>query len=270
MTGVDTVIKYQKCFVAFLDILGFGLKVIGSQDSADKLKILVDSLKICGAFPSGSKKATNNNGKLRKIDFQNRFFSDSLLFFIRKNQSDLAQLFFVIRYLQDRLWEKGICIRGAITIGDMYWPDNSNNITVGPGLIEAYRLVSEIAIYPRIIVSEELYTYIKNKNVKADPFGGGLRAEKPDAILKDYIKQDADGVYFLDLLNSEILRTNDEELKTSSDGKFSITWNFLSESNYDDILTKVDGIIIENISSEDEKIRQKYGWLKSYLESRAV
>ena len=100
--------------------------------------------------------------------------------------------------------------------------------------------------------------------MKADPFGGGLRPENPDALLKDYIKRDADGIYFLDLLNSEILRTTDEELESSGDDKFSITWNFCSESNHEYILTKVDEIITANVASEDIKIRQKYEWLKTY------
>ena len=45
--------KYEDCFVSFLDILGFKNKVIDSQNSAETLKILIDSLNICSAFPSG-------------------------------------------------------------------------------------------------------------------------------------------------------------------------------------------------------------------------
>jgi hypothetical protein len=256
-------IEYKDCFVAFLDILGFESKVIDSQNNTGALKVLVDSLDICGAFPSGGKKKVDSQGQ-RIISVQSRFFSDTIVFFMREKPKDLAQLFFMTRYLQDRLWEKGICLRGAITLGGMHWEDSDDlNITVGPALIEAYRLESEIAIYPRIIVSEELYTYSNNDNVKADPFGGGLRPENSDALLKDYIKRDADGVYFLDLLNSEILRTNDEALE-SIDDKFSITWNFLSESNHEYMLAKVDEIIAQNLTSEDKKIRQKYEWLKNY------
>jgi hypothetical protein len=266
MANTGTTIEYQQSFVAFLDILGFRKMVIDSQNNQEILKILVDSLSICGAFPSGAKEATGSSGQRRAISIQSRFFSDTLVFFLQEKPEDIAQLFLMIRYLQDRLWEKGLCLRGAITLGGMYWEDSKDlNITVGPGLIEAHKLESEIAIYPRIIVSEELYTYINNKNIKADPFGGGLRAQKPDALLKDYIKQDADGVHFLDLLNSEILRTNDEVLESLTDGKFSITWNFLSESNHEYMLIKVDDIITENLTSENKKIRQKHEWLKSYV-----
>ena len=260
-------IEYKDCFVAFLDILGFSEKVADSQNNQETLKILIDSLSICGAFPSGGKKKVDSQGQ-RTISVQSRFFSDAVVFFMQEKPKDIAQLFFMTRYLQDRLWGKGICLRGAITLGSMHWDDYADlNITIGPALIEAHKLESEIAIYPRIIVSEDLYSYINNKNIKADPFGGGLNASHdPDALLKDYIKRDADGVYFLDLLNSEILRTNDEVLESSGDDKFSITWNFLSGSNHDYMLTKVDEIINENItSSKDEKIRQKYEWLKSYM-----
>lgn len=263
MVETDT-IEYKDCFVVFLDILGFESKVIDSQSNTGALKVLVDSLDICGAFPSGGKKEIDSQGQ-RIISVQSRFFSDSIVFFMQKKPEGISQLFFMTRYLQDRLWEKGICLRGAIALGGMHWDDSDrSNITIGPALIEAHKLESEIAIYPRIIVSEELCAYINEKNMKADPFGGGLNAShNPEALLKDYVNRDADGIYFLDLLNSEILRTNDEALE-SIDDKFSITWNFLSESNHECMLTKVDEIISQNLTSEDKKIRQKYEWLKNY------
>lgn len=263
MVDVDT-IGYKDCYVAFLDILGFSEKVADSQSNQETLKILIDSLSICGIFPSGGKKEVDSQGP-RTISVKSRFFSDSIVFIMQKKPEDVSQLFFMTRYLQDRLWEKSICLRGAITLGSMYWDDSDvSNITVGPALIEAHKLESEIAIYPRIIVSEELYAYIDSCNMRADPFGGGLNSShNPQALLKDYIKRDADGVYFLDLLNSEILRTNDEKLELFKD-KFSITWNILSESNHDHIITKIDGIIVQGLGSDDKKIKQKYEWMKNY------
>jgi hypothetical protein len=258
-TNIST-IEYKNCFVAFLDILGFKSKVIESQDSADKLKILIDSLETCRGFPSEGKKESNSSGSWRSIDIRSRSFSDTMVFFLQTNDEDIAQLFLVIRYLQDRLWEKEICLRGAITIGNMYWPNKKDNITVGPALIKAHKLESEVAIYPRIIVSQDLFGYIEREAIQAYPFG-------QSGLLKDFIRQDKDGIYFLDLLNRQITRAQDEEIKKKVDKTFSICWTEANNSNHGVMLGKVNEIINDNKTTEDEKIKQKYNWLKSYLDS---
>ncbi len=260
MEKETNMIKYQNSFIAFLDILGFKNRVIESQNSQETLKILIDSLNICGAFPSGGKKVSTASGIPRTISIQSRFFSDSIVFFMKEDSTDISQLFFIIRYLQDRLWENGICLRGAVTIGDMYWPaEEELNVTLGPGLIETYKLESEIAIYPRILVSEKLNKYIKTEIISANPFGS-------ESQLKDLIRQDNDGMYFLDLLNTNITRAEDEIL-TKIDSMFSVIWSADPGSNSLKINTIVDQLVSDNIDSEDEKTRQKYQWLKNYKDS---
>ncbi len=255
MEDIRTTFEYQESFVAFLDILGFKEKVLKSRDRAETLKLLVDSLNICGAFSSGGKKTTEDG----VIPIQSRFFSDSVVFFTKQESGNLRQLFFLVRYLQDRLWEKGICLRGAITLGEMYWPEEENEVTVGPALMKAYELEKYIAIYPRILVSQELYNYILSDKIKANPFGRS-------GELKDFIQKDGDGVYFLDLLNEKITRAQDEELIKYTQNSFAIKYAEDNGKNYSEILSKVNTIIRDNINSEDEKKRQKYEWLKSYME----
>lgn len=247
-------IEYQNCFVAFLDILGFSTKVMDSADSNEKLKVLVDSLSICGKFSSRSKKSTKHG----VIPMQSRFFSDSIVFFTKEDERYLVQLFFLIRYLQDRLWKMGICLRGAIASGEMFWPEKEAGITVGPALIEAYELESNIAIYPRILISRKLSTYINDRVIEADPFG--LNGE-----LKDLIRQDEDGMCFLDLLNINVNRMKNEYLDREDDDIFSICYSDDRGSKHSEILGNVKAIIDENDKSDKPKIIQKNEWLKSYL-----
>lgn len=255
MSEKNDMIKYKNCFVAFLDILGFQSKVMESQNSSDTLKILIDSLDICGMFPSGGKKVSEGQGNRRIISVESRFFSDTIVLFMKENSNDISQLFFMSRYLQDRLWEKKICLRGAVTLGKMYWPDERKSITLGPTLIDAYKLESGVAIYPRILVSKQLYDYIATNNTLAYPFGR-------TGQLKDFIRKDNDGMYFLDLLNRQITRAKGEEFMKSN-GTFSIKWAAY-ESNYKGILLNIDTLIGENSDSKNAKIRQKYQWLKNY------
>ncbi|MCD6460283.1 hypothetical protein J7L67_06410 [bacterium] len=225
---------------------------------------MLDSLKICSYFASGSKKATDGAGGDRKIEIHSRFFSDSIVFFLKEKPEDIGHLFLIIRYIQDELWYKGLLIRGAITYGDMLFPIiKEKNITLGPGVIDAYELESKIAIYPRIVISRNLYDYIKQEDIKSYPFA-------EEGNLKDYIKQDNDGIYFLDLLNKNIIRKKSEQLKPINIKKdsFSIEWNEQDgQDKYDEVIESLKQCIENNINSKDNKIRQKYEWLKFYKES---
>ena len=138
----------------------------------------------------------------------------------------------------------------------MYYPEDDENVSLGQGMIDAYKLESEIAIYPRIIVSNNLFNYIKQQKIEAYPFG-------TTNTLEELIKKDFDGVYFLDLLNKKILRKKDEKIYNQKN-KFSIFLGNSDDSDYDNIIKKVRQIIMDNLT-ENIKIKQKYDWLKSYL-----
>ncbi len=104
----------------------------------------------------------------------------------------------------------------------------------------------------------------KKKNIDGWPFLE-KQNEEQEINLIDGIKKDKDGVYFLDLLSPKILRKEGEGIRQDTN-IFSITWLNDAETSYLRILEHVKNTIDNNINSNDPKIRQKYEWLKSYLE----
>lgn len=256
--------RYEDCIVAFLDILGFKSKVLDSQNNADTLANIIQSLKIVNTIPSNGKKVSTGSGGRRTIHMRSRFFSDSLVFFLKDNTKEIAQLFFVIRYLQDQLWERGICLRGSIVRGQMYWTKTDDNITVGQGLIDAHKSESTVAIYPRILVSDTLHEYIKQQQFSSYPFG-----KNEGKRLAEFIRQDSDGVYFLDLLNPEITRSEGERLDTNMGGdQFTIRYNPRAKTRRPQILDFIDNIMRENEATKDDSVKQRYAWLRTYRNSR--
>lgn len=252
--------RFASCFVAFVDLLGFEQKVLRNTSNEEVLSILIDSLKICSSFPSGGKKVSNDGVSNRKISVQSRFFSDSVAFFMKDSVNDLSHLFLILRYLQDRLWEKNICMRGAITLGEMYWPKSTEKgITIGNGLIEAYKLEHDIAIYPRVIISDELYEYIKQKRIISGPFAN-------TDLLIDYILRDEAGIYYIDFLNRHVVRRRGETLNASNGG-FSIEWNESENTTYDAIVNSIGNMIDCEIHGANNKVKVKYEWLRSYVEN---
>jgi len=252
--------RFTNCFVAFVDLLGFEQKVLRNTSSEEVLSILIDSLKICSSFPSGGKKVSNDGVSNRRISIQSRFFSDSVAFFMKDSANDLSHLFLILRYLQDRLWEKNICMRGAITLGEMYWPKSTEKgITIGNGLIDAYRMESDIAIYPRVIISDQLYEYIVRENAPSNPFAD-------DGLLRGYLLRDEAGIYYIDFLSKHVKRYCGEKL-ISSKGGFSIEWKESEPTNYDNIIDSIRHMISVEMVGAKNKVKVKYEWLRLYVEN---
>jgi hypothetical protein len=85
--------------------------------------------------------------------------------------------------VQAVLIEKGLLLRGAITIGEM---ERSYGVLFGPGLISAYELERDYATYSRIVVHNQLLKSIKSKRALQ--------------VLSDCIRLDDDGLAFVDYL----------------------------------------------------------------------
>lgn len=61
-----------------------------------------------------------------------------------------------LAYVGAILFEKGILIRGGLTIGDII--HESNGVVFGQGLIDAVMLETKNAKSPRIVLSDKLIT----------------------------------------------------------------------------------------------------------------
>ncbi len=249
---------FQECFLAFIDVLGIKNLLRNFDENLDLVKNLIDILKINRKFETGTKLTSRG-----KIEIRSWYFSDSFVFMMKKeeNEENLPQLLFIIRFLQDMFWKNGFLLRGSIILDEMYFPKENENVLLGKGIINAYELESKIAIYPRIILDDNLYKFIEEKDLQAYPFG------KKGVKLKELIKEDKDSIKFLDLLNPNILRAKNEKIRTQNKS-FSIFGNYNDENNFEMIKETVNKMI-KNVLDDcqsDTKIRQKYKWLKSYLE----
>lgn len=166
--SIDTV-KYQRRIVAFIDILGF--KDIVKQSEADPTKIellhsVLDYLKDWEKPDKWewklveSERAPQHQG-IEKFDIRGKTnstsFSDSIVVSVKVDDNVnqmTSTLIANLAYIGAILIEKGILLRGAITIGNII--HNDNGTVFGQGLIDAYLLESKSAKYPRIILSDKL------------------------------------------------------------------------------------------------------------------
>ncbi len=241
---------------------------------------------------------------------QIRSFSDSIVLFIPVESNGLSSVFSQIRYLHDRMIELGCLLRGAVTLGDMYWDEtwsilsssaekelesvveenvkvvwdrNTRQhafITFGPAHNQAYELEKETAIYPRVILSDVIMQHMKemsqrkpertNESVhfsmKACPLclgsvGGWSRT------LLDFIRQDFDGIRFLDMFHRDINRKDTRRIleKNMEDGTLQREW-IRDNLTYEDFIGRTRSTIERLLKVEcSEKIHAKHVWLANYL-----
>ncbi len=163
-------INYEDRIVAFIDILGFSEIVkesITNKDLLDKIYFSLFMLKL-------NENPKNWNSSMLELeeDFQKKDkskfeindnlkctqFSDCITFSVKYNDDNFHEVFssFLSRIclIGSQLLYFGVVFRGGISIGKLH--HSSENVIIGPALVDAYNIESKIAKSPRIILSKSL------------------------------------------------------------------------------------------------------------------
>ena len=171
---------YSERCVAFIDILGFSAIVNNSITSPEQASNLAKIL---------SQMTENTNSDIVTFsgdDFKTQTFSDCIVISESASDHGLSHLVWIISQLERDLLAEGILTRGGIAEGLLH---HSERIVFGPALIEAYRLESTTAIYPRVVVDRRAHQHFK-------------RFQTNEGLLNDYnqLRFDDDGPVFVDFL----------------------------------------------------------------------
>lgn len=183
MTPEDITLDYY--IVAFVDILGFSSMVKSDCESKNGKYYYFETLK-------------NLNERTRKItDCNITQFSDSIIFSLPLNKENYQKLITILAEYQLQLLYNSILCRGAIAYGKHY---KENDFMFSQALIEAYQLELNDAIYPRIIVSQNLFDYFK-----------------PDVKSLEHVLKENDGFWFVDYLGIADKDTTQYQLEKLND-----------------------------------------------------
>jgi hypothetical protein len=150
--------------VAWIDILGFSrLLQAAKQDRAEMQRLYRTVLAVQEIF--GAPHASDEPNEMEET---NRFYgrdvvalSDGLVVSARVKspaQTGMTYYDLLMSFIGDLITAqtdcavRGIFIRGAVAIGPYYY---ENNILLSPALVEAYKMETEKASYPIIIIKQE-------------------------------------------------------------------------------------------------------------------
>lgn len=227
---MDKYIKYEKRIVLYLDILGFKSAI---DKSIEDYGILKSIHKVLNNIYSDRVK--NYHGPLEGASYGMHVsvFSDNIVMSIPYETENFFYDFIRSTYwlVNEILWD-GFLARGAITIGDLYHDDK---IIFGPALNEAYQMESELSIYPRVIISKQIFM-VGMENISK------IKVEEVVKSFEQILPVDNDGFYFLNY--------------------FTKSHEFYDTEVYLDFLIKIKRLIVEGLKNDSLKARPKYEWLK--------
>ncbi len=151
---------YSQTLVSYIDILGFADLIKDSQtDTGGVGKIIRLLTTMKDEFSIGGRVHRRPDGRTEKL-FQSFNFSDLIVRTTRiPPGADIGQyLDWELFYLGEKqlsLAAEGHLVRGGISMGQLFVGEG-NTILFGPALVRAYKLESEKAVYPRILVDAGL------------------------------------------------------------------------------------------------------------------
>ncbi|MFI4911486.1 MAG: hypothetical protein ACIAQZ_07445 [Sedimentisphaeraceae bacterium JB056] len=165
--------KVTPHFVAYLDILGYKNEIKNNNQNIllNNINKAISSIEESIADVSKMIDGVNITKGLLEKNINGRIFSDNIIIYISiRNSNDtiekliplLAIITACFRIQRNCILQHGLLMRGAIVQGDFYQNDR---FVFGKSLIDAYKIESEIAIYPRIIIDNpcfDILNIIKN------------------------------------------------------------------------------------------------------------
>jgi len=253
-------VKYENRLVAFIDILGFSEIVKESKDNTDKINLIYSvlnylkdweasenwDLKLIEIEEDAQKKGVesfNITGKTNSTSF-----SDSIVVSVKvdNNVNEMTSTLIAnLAYIGAILIEQGILFRGGLTIGNII--HNEFGTVFGQGLIDAYLLESNLAKFPRIIMSDKL---IRQLNYP-------LETKRNRFPYHQYINRFEDGcVGIHQMIYYQVIQNSTE-----------ISKDKLLES-----LDKIRKVIIAglDLSFEKTQVYEKYQWLANQYEKLII
>lgn len=207
-------IELRQHYVAFLDILGFS-RMVESDISSDAQTNLG---KLFRCHQSASNIFNDDP------DCSITQFSDSIVVSKPYDAGSFNWFISKVAQYQRLLLDQQLICRGGISVNKHF---SNGSFTFSAGLIDAYRVESKLARYPRVVVSPEVIELVFPESKR---------------IPKGLVQED-DGLLFLDYIG--LFRRN--RPKT--------------------LLKSIEAVVKSLASDSDPSLREKGAWIASYSDA---
>lgn len=192
--------RYRKAIVTFIDILGFK-EIVKTRSATDIHEILSELADWSGGdtdYIAEEDEASIPVGLTGAIAFSDNVVRVCPIDTDEDDEGGHGALFHELLslvHVQAKLAERGIFLRGGMTVDDIHM---SARMVFGPGLVRAYELESSLAIYPRIVIDPgAIQALFENPAMR-----GHDDVEDDLEYIDNLVRQGEDGFYFVDYLKA--------------------------------------------------------------------
>lgn len=213
-------ITYENRLTAYVDILGWSeaIKTESALSLYNALKPIIER----AAFNS----QPHRNALLEKygnkinplmLEVQFGFFSDCLVLSIPVSME--GRIYDVISHISMKLLQRGFAVRGGISAGELF---HNDQIIFGPALIEAHKIESQQANFPRVMIDPraiEATGINPDYSIMTDPYNDWVvdmfpyQAKAPD--MRNLIQQFYDPDLIIEVITTKLLST--QNIQTSNE-----------------------------------------------------
>lgn len=242
--------KYEDRIVVFVDILGFKDIITtttskNSKYAQSQIDLIIKAFDIIsdvwGADETYEKhpdlKAAYEENKVKSKKITT--FSDSIVIsFLQNEPSEIFYTLLELQWLIMKLVNQGILCRGALSYGKMI---HNDKFLFGPALVDAYLIETKAALYPRIIVSQEL---IK--------MAGKYPSRNHDSEMEikhvlELLKEDTDGMFYIDYFLAAQSELDDPE------------------NDFPQYINNLSDVIRKGVRSIRPDVKIKYMWMRDKI-----
>ena len=238
---------FERCVVTFIDILGY--RNLLNKMHAEALVKIVNALR---GFTAGDANDEEPPRRMKDHRLYTQSFSESVsdaIVRVRTVDTQSQDGPFVhelidLMHATIECVSRGILIRGGMTIGPVHVGLDGKGPIFGNGMVRAYKIEEEEAVYPRIMIDDEaLETYLTDPALWNDGEQDGYEA----ALAMRFIGVAEDGSHFVDYL------------RAAGPGEFDA-----GVAGHFEFLLRHKKLIVDNLSNADAKARRKLVWLANY------
>lgn len=223
---------YEKRVVLFIDIVGFK-ELIESGAEQKIYNVLSTSAAFANSSPSFPE-LTHATA-----------FSDSVVISHRVEPAGVQNVINTASMLMWSFLHQGILTRGGIACGDMH---HTKDRLFGPAMNEAYKLENESAIFPRILVSDDILALVRHEEADGT-------TTKEGGCDPEVLRQDFDGEWHIHLMTHRILSPfiTVTEKEALFNAKVQVIEAALNNPNPP--------------PRKNKRARAKHNWLRNYLQA---
>jgi len=185
---------YEDRVLAFIDILGFSESIrktiqddIEDETETKRINNLLEKVQGHLNFER------EDNGKFFNSKVVNQFSDSLIISYLMTEESGIFFILIDLLHLYATAVFNGFLLRGAVVCDKVYHTENK---VFGPALVKAYNMENKLAIYPRIILDDNII------NVAAKYHSRNHDSEMEIEYIKELILKDFDGLSYINYFDA--------------------------------------------------------------------